>query len=229
MTTISDPKKNVLSLSLTKALPGIIMLAAIIFLPAWTFNYWQGWVYLAVLLTPMILVFIYMVKNDPETLERRLRMKEKVKKQKSIISLTIPLFLLAFILPGFDVRLGWSHVPAVISIIAAALVLLGYGIVFVVIRENRFASRLIEVAQGQKVIETGPYALVRHPMYSGMILFILMTPLALGSWWAMIPAAAAIPLIAARGVNEEKVLAADLPGYTDYLKKVKYRLLPGIW
>lgn len=229
MTTSSVPKMNMLTLSLTKVLPGIIVLAAIIFLPAWTLKYWQAWVYLAVLFIPMGFVLFYMVRNDPETLERRLRMKEKVNKQKSIISFTIPLFLLAYILPGFDVRLGWSKVPVIVSLIAATLVLLGYGIIFLVTRENRFASRVIEVAQEQKVIDTGPYAIVRHPMYSGMILFILMTPLALGSWWAMLTSIVIIPLIAARSLNEEKVLAVELPGYAEYLQKVKFRLLPGIW
>lgn len=229
MATVSISRKNVIMLSITKVLPSIVVLTAVIFLPAWTLNYWQGWVYLGVLFIPMGLVFFYWAKNDPEVLERRLRMKEKVSKQKSIVSLTIPLFLLAYILPGFDVRLGWSRVPAAISIIAASLVMLGYVIVFMVTRENRFASRVIEVAQEQKVIDTGSYAIMRHPMYSGMILFIVISPLALGSYWAMIPAAAIIPLIAVRCMNEEKLLAKDLPGYNEYLNKVKYRLLPGIW
>lgn len=229
MDTTVNLKRNVIITSLTKILPGLAAFTAMIFLPAWTLNYWQGWLYLGVLFVPMGFVFFYLAKNDPEVLERRLRMKEKVNKQKSIISFTIPFIMLAYILPGFDVRLGWSKVPVAVSIIAAILVLLGYGIVFMVTRENRFASRVIEVEQGQKVIDTGPYAFVRHPMYSGMILFILMTPLVLGSYWAMIPAMVIIPLIAVRCVNEEKLLANDLPGYEDYLKKVKFRLLPGIW
>ena len=227
---INAPVKiNVLKLALTKVIPGLVFLGAVIFLPAWTLNYWQGWVYLVVLLLPMAAVFLYMAKTDPELVERRLRMKEENTNQKRLLRLMSPLFLLAYILPGFDVRLGWSKVPAVVSIIAAGMVLVGYYIFFRVIRENRFASRVIEVAQGQKVIDTGPYALVRHPMYSGMILLYVMSPLALGSFWAMIPAVAIIPLIAARSTKEEELLAKDLPGYADYLKKVKYRLLPGVW
>ena len=222
-------KLNILKIALTKVIPVLLGLGAAIFLPAWTLNYWQGWVYLAVLLLPMAAVFLYMAKTDPELVARRLNMDEKNAGQKTIIRLSSPLFLLAYILPGFDVRLGWSKVPAVVSIIAAGLVLVGYYIFFRVIKENRFASRVIEVAQGQKVIDTGPYALVRHPMYTGMLLLYVMTPLALGSYWAMIPAAAIIPLIAARSVKEEELLTKDLPGYEAYLKKVKYRMLPGIW
>lgn len=222
-------KLNVLKIAITKVIPVLLGLGAAIFLPAWTLNYWQGWIYLAVLLLPMAAVFLYMAKTDPELVARRLNMNETNSGQKTIIRLSSPLFLLAYILPGFDVRLGWSKVPAVVSIIAAGMVLVGYYIFFRVIKENRFASRVIEVAQGQKVIDTGPYALVRHPMYTGMLLLYVMTPLALGSYWAMIPAAAIIPLIAARSVKEEELLTKDLPGYEAYLKKVKYRMLPGVW
>jgi protein-S-isoprenylcysteine O-methyltransferase Ste14 len=221
--------KHIIVLVLSRAIPAIIVLGALFFLPAWTLNYWQGWYYMAILFLPMGFVLIYLLRKDKELLERRLRMKERVSKQKNIITLTYPLFLLAFILPGFDVRLGWSRVPGIVSIIAGAFVLIGYFIFFLVIRENRFASRVIEVEIGQRVIDSGPYAVVRHPMYSGMILLYAMSPLALGSYWAMLPVVAIIPLIMARCVNEENVLEKELPGYSEYLNKVKYRLLPGIW
>lgn len=207
----------------------LVAIAAIIFLPAWTLRYWQGWLYMAILFLPMLFVMYYLLHNDPELLERRMRMRERESEQKKIIGLSMIPFLLAYILPGFDVRLGWSNVPAWVSILAAALVLAGYAFVFFVFRENRYASRVIEVEKEQAVISSGPYGLVRHPMYLGMSLLYVFSPLVLGSYWAMIPAALIIPVLVARILNEEKVLARDLKGYPEYMQKVRYRLFPGVW
>ena len=207
----------------------IPVLSAMFFLPAGTFAYWEAWVYLAVLLIPLSLVLSYLLKNDPELLERRMRMREKEAEQKLIVKLAYIPFLLAFLLPGFDKRFEWSSIPIAVVILSDIVVLLGYGTVFLVFRENRYASRIIEVEQEQKIISSGPYAVVRHPMYLGELLMYIFSPLALGSYWAMIPAILILPVFVARIWNEESVLARDLKGYREYLQKTKYRLIPGIW
>jgi len=207
----------------------ILVLGAIFFIPAGTLAYWQAWVYLVIILAPAALVVSYFLRNDPSFLVRRMKMKEKEREQRLIIKLGYLPYLLAFLLPGFDQRFGWSQVPFFVVIIAEILVVLGYGIVLMVYRENRFAARVVEVEQGQKVIDSGPYAHVRHPMYVGALLMLISTPLALASYWAMIPTIFMIPVIVARILNEESVLTRDLKGYTDYMHKTRYRLIPGIW
>lgn len=207
----------------------IPLMFAMFFLPAGTLNYWQAWMYLGTLFIPMIFVSIYLIKNDPGLLERRMKFGEKQKEQKKIINLSIIYYLLAFILPGLDHRFGWSHVSTVVSIVADILVAIGYGIVILVFRENSYASRIVEVTQEQKVVSSGPYAIVRHPMYVGVILMYGLSPLALGSYWAIIPALAIIPILVARITNEENLLREELKGYNDYILKTKYRLIPGIW
>ena len=149
--------------------------------------------------------------------------------QRRIIGLSLLWFILAFVLPGLDQRWGWSDVPVPVVIAADLLVLLGYGLIILVFRENQYASRTVQVEQGQQVIRSGPYARVRHPMYLGAILMYLASPLALGSYWALLPALLVVPILVARIANEEKVLERDLPGYREYEQDVRYRLLPGIW
>ena len=208
---------------------GIPVLFAILFLPAGTLAYWEAWVYLAILLIPMFLAFRYLLKNSPELLERRMRMREKETAQKRIMGLSYVYFLIAFLLPGFDRRWDWSQVPAIAVIVADVLVVLGYGVFLLVMKENRYASRIIEVEQEQQVISSGPYALVRHPMYLGVSLMYMASPLALGSYWALLPAALIIPILVARILNEEKVLGQELKGYQEYMQKVRFRLIPGLW
>jgi protein-S-isoprenylcysteine O-methyltransferase Ste14 len=135
----------------------------------------------------------------------------------------------SFVVPGFDHRLGWSSVPAWLVVVADALVLAGYLIFFLTVRENSFASRVIEVEDGQRVISTGPYAVVRHPMYTGIALMMVFAPLALGSWWAVIPALTTPPFLMLRILDEEEALVAQLPGYTEYTQRVRWRLIPGVW
>lgn len=212
-----------------RLLLGIPVLMLLLFLPAGTWNYWQAWLYLASLLVPMLFVLIYLLKVAPDLLERRMRGREKEAAQRGVIAVSLIYFLVVFTLPGLDVRFGWSEVPAAVSIAADVVVLLGYGIFFLVLHENRYASRVVEVEQEQSVISSGPYAVVRHPMYVGVILMYVFSPLVLGSYWAMLPALLIIPLLAARIRNEEDVLARDLPGYTAYMQQVKYRLIPGVW
>ena len=208
---------------------GILMIGAFLFWPAGTLNYWQAWAWFAALFIPMIISLVYLVKRDSALLERRTRTNETRPKQKWIIAISTVYFLIIFILPGFDKRNGWSNVPVWLVIIADLLVVAAYILYTLVLRANTYASRVIEVEQGQQVISTGPYALVRHPMYLAMILMMVATPLALGSFWAFVPSLALIPLLAARAKNEEQLLLTDLPGYREYTQKTRYRLFPGIW
>jgi protein-S-isoprenylcysteine O-methyltransferase Ste14 len=205
------------------------MMIAMFFLPAGEFKYWEAWVYLAIVSIPMVLALTHFLKKDPELLERRMRMKEKETKQKTFAKLLFLYFLLIFLLLGFDKRFGWSDSSVEAVIVADILVLLGYTIIFLVLRENSYASRIIEVEREQKVISHGPYAIVRHPMYVGAMLMYIFSPLALGSYWAMIPALSIIPLLVARIRNEETVLVRELKGYKEHLLRTKYRLIPGLW
>jgi protein-S-isoprenylcysteine O-methyltransferase Ste14 len=212
-----------------RLLVAIPVLFAFFFLPAGTISYWEAWVYMAIIFIPMLLVLAYLLKNDPDLLERRMKMRERETEQKLIVKLSVFQFLLAYLLPGFDQRFGWSNVPAAVVIVAELLVLTGYGIFFLVLRENRYASRVIEVEQAQQVITSGPYRIVRHPMYLGLLAFYIFSPLALGSYWAMIPAFLIVPIFVARIRNEEIVLTRDLKGYQEYKQKTTNRLIPGIW
>jgi len=165
-------------------LAAILILGAMFFLPAGTIFYWEAWAYLAILFIPVLFVLLYLIKNEPDLLERRMRMREKEAEQKLIIKLSFLYFLAAFLLPGFDQRYGWSSVPAPVVLMADLIVLLGYALFFLALKENRYASRIIEVEPQQQVITTGPYALVRHPMYLAVLLMYIFSPLALGSYWA---------------------------------------------
>lgn len=200
-----------------------------LFLPAGSLDYWQAWIYCSVLFIPALFVVFYFLKKDPELLERRMRMREKEERQKTIIKIGYILFFIGFIIPGLDYRYHWSNVPVLLVIAANAIVLSGYILVFFVLRENSYASRIIEVEKGQKVITTGPYAIVRHPMYLGVLLMYLLTPLALGSYRALIFFLPILPLIVARLMNEEELLLRELPGYKEYCQKTRYRLIPFIW
>ncbi|HUX49570.1 MAG TPA: isoprenylcysteine carboxylmethyltransferase family protein [Spirochaetia bacterium] len=214
---------------LTRLVTVVCLLGLIFFLPAWTFAYWNAWIYLAVLLIPMLFALRYLLKRDPQLLERRMRTREREPEQKRLVGLSLIPFLAGFILPGFDFRFGWSRVPMAVALGADLLVLLGYVIVILVFRENSYASRTVEVEEGQSVIATGPYSIVRHPMYVGAILMYCLSPIALGSYWAVIPALFIVPVLVQRIRNEEIILERDLLGYADYMKKIRYRLLPGIW
>jgi len=199
------------------------------FLPAWSLKYWEGWAYIFTVAIPMAFFGVYLFKHDPKLLERRMRTKEKQKDQKIVIILSLLSFPFVFLLPGFDKRLGWSEVPLTVEIIAFAMVLLGYLMTIYVLKANSYASRIIEVEKSQKVITTGPYALVRHPMYSAVSVLYLFTPVALGSYWAIIPAVILLFVFIPRIQGEERELLANLEGYREYTQKVKYRLIPGIW
>jgi protein-S-isoprenylcysteine O-methyltransferase Ste14 len=207
----------------------LLILGLMFFWPAGTFRFWQAWIYIAILYIPMLGVFAYLVRKDPELLERRLRAKERERQQKNIQIIGSLFFLGVYLLPGFDRRFGWSSVPVAVVIAADILVLGGYGLFVRVLKENSYASRIVEVEENQKVITTGPYAVVRHPMYLTIMIMYVFAPLALGSYWAAIPALSLILILVARIRNEEKVLLDKLAGYKEYVRRVKFRLIPGIW
>ena len=207
-----------------------LFLGLIILFPAGTFDFWQAYLYLSVLVLPMIFVILYFVKQDPKFLERRTRAKEKEKQQKLIVILTTPIFLAGFIIPGLDHRFDWSNIPTFLVIAADIVVLLGYLIIFLVFKQNSYASRIVEVNENQKVITTGLYGVVRHPMYLGILIMYLPTPIALGSYWGLIPFIAFLPVaLVFRILNEEKVLSNNLQAYKEYCQKTRYRLIPFIW
>jgi protein-S-isoprenylcysteine O-methyltransferase Ste14 len=208
---------------------GVAVIGGIFFLPAGTLRYWQAWLFMATVFIPMILATAYFLRHDPEVLERRMKAREERDRQKTVQKLGAVIWLGVFILPGLDHRFEWSSVPAPLVIVSALLVLAGYVFVFFTLRENRFASRTIRVEEGQTVITTGPYALVRHPMYLGVLAMFLFSPLALGSYWALIPALFMPVFLALRILDEEKALGEELPGYREYTQKTRKRLIPGIW
>ncbi len=206
-----------------------LVLGLVFFWPAGTFRFWQAWVYVAILFIPMLVVFVYFIRRDPELLERRMKAREKERRQKTIIGLSSLVFIGIYLLPGLDRRYGWSSVPVIVVIAADIIILAGYGLFVRVLKENRYASRIVEVAEKQPVITTGPYAVVRHPMYVAVGIIYVLSPLALGSYWAMLPSLLVILVLVARITNEEKVLLAELAGYREYVRRVRYRLIPGIW
>ena len=204
-------------------------LGLIFFVPAGTLDYWEAWVYCAVLLVPFVFVLTYLLRKDPELLARRIRLNEKEPAQRRIIRASSLIFFTGFLIPGLDHRFGWSDIPVEAVLAANVLVIVGYALVFLVFKENPFASRVVEVEPDQRVISSGPYALVRHPMYLGTSIMWLATPIALGSYWAL-PVFLILPIVLVyRIMNEEEVLQRELPGYREYTQTVKYRLIPGIW
>ncbi len=226
-TLLSPPQLR--RMVIERLLAAVLIFGAMLFLPAGTVLYWEGWAFMVILFIPMSAFAIYLLRYNPALLERRLRMREREPQQRVVIAVSSVVLLAVFLLPGFDKRFGWSSVPIWLIIAADIVVLFGYLLSILTLRENEYASRSVEVAQGQRVITTGPYSLIRHPLYLATVLIFGFSPLALGSYWALIPAALFPVVLVARILNEEKVLLRDLDGYADYCKVVRYRLIPGIW
>lgn len=219
-----------------KALRGLAFLflvtAVLLFIPAGTLDYWQACAFLAVFFAPSVAVTVYLMKEDPKLLERRMSggpRAEKEPAQKIIMSVAWVGFIALVVVPALDHRFRWSHMPSYVALIGDALVLLGWLAIFFVFKENTFTSATVELAPDQRVVSTGPYALVRHPMYAGGLVMLMGIPLALGSWWGTLAMVVIVPVILWRLFDEEDFLAKNLSGYVEYQKKVRHRLLPLVW
>ena len=220
---------KLLSQAVVKFLAGLLLVGLLLFLPAGTLDFWQAWVLLGILFIPMFAAGLVLLKKNPELLAKRLNAKEEQAEQKEVVLFSGLMFLAAFILAGLNRRFGWIVLPAWMTYAAAAVFLLAYALYAEVLRENTYLSRTVEVQENQKVIDTGLYGIVRHPMYMATLFLFLSMPLVLGSVISFIVMLAYIPIIARRIRNEEQVLEEGLEGYAEYRKRVKYRLVPFIW
>jgi protein-S-isoprenylcysteine O-methyltransferase Ste14 len=209
-----------------------VAMGFLLFVPAGTLRYWQGWVYLALFTGASALTTLYLLKHDRALLERRMAggpTAEKRPVQRIIMTGASIGFVVLLVVPGLDRRFGWSQVPLAVIFAGDALVVIGFWLIFLVYRENTFTSATIEVAENQRVVSTGPYAIVRHPMYASATLYLLGTPLALGSYWGLVPIAVMIPFLIWRLLDEERMLVRNLPGYAAYRTRVRHRLVPLVW
>jgi protein-S-isoprenylcysteine O-methyltransferase Ste14 len=207
----------------------IVGLGVLLFVPAGTMDFWQAWAYLSVFGTSVVLIFAYLYKHDPKLLERRLNRTEKEQSQKRIQLYIFITYIGTLVLPSMDHRFLWSDVPFKVVMAGDGLVALGYCLMFFVLKENTFAAATVEVVGGQKVISTGLYSVIRHPMYAGGIITLLGTPLALGSWWGLLMFIPSVIIIVWRLFDEENLLSQSLSGYKEYCHKVRYHLVPFIW
>lgn len=228
-TTGNNMDNGLLTQALAKFFLGVILLGILIFLPAWSFRYWQGWLLMAILFIPMFVAGLVMMAKNPDLLRKRLNAKEQETEQKTVVKLSGLLFIAAFVVAGLNWRFGWCVLPDWAVWVAAGLFLASYLLYAEVLRENTYLSRTIEVQENQKVIDTGLYGIIRHPMYMATTVLFLTMPLVLASPISFFIMLLYIPVIAKRIKNEEKVLEEGLEGYSDYKKKVKYRILPFIW
>ena len=222
-------KIKLLLSALTKFLFGLVLVGVILFLPAGSFDFVGGWLFITLLFIPMIFLGAVLLIKAPDLLAKRLDANEKDSTQKGVVAFSGLLFLVGFIVAGLDFRFGWSHVPTWLVITASVVLLASYALYAEVMRENAYLSRTIEVQEGQKVVSSGLYGIVRHPMYAVTVWLFLSIPLVLGSFWSLLCFAPYPILMAVRILNEEKVLTEGLDGYDDYKKKVKCRLIPFIW
>jgi len=220
---------NLLLNALSKYLAGLVLVGAVLFLPAGTLRYPNGWLFIGLLFLPMLLLGVVLFCRSPDLLAKRLNAKEKQTAQKGVVALSGLAFFLGFLAAGLDFRFGWSHVPGWVTAAAALILLLSYGLYAEVMRENAYLSRTVEVQEGQTVVDTGLYGVVRHPMYLATILLFLSIPVVLGSWWSFLIFLHYPILIVVRIKNEERLLEEELPGYKEYKNKVKYKLFPLIW
>ena len=221
--------KGLLTQALVKYFLGVILLGTLVFLPAWSLHYWQGWLLMGILFVPMFVAGLVMLAKNPDLLRKRLNAKEQEAEQKAVVKLSGLLFIIAFVIAGLNWRFGWWVLPDWAVWVAAGLFLASYILYAEVLRENTYLSRTIEVQENQKVIDTGLYGIVRHPMYMATTVLFLAMPLVLASPISFFIMLGYIPVIARRIKNEEKVLEDGLEGYAEYKKKVKYRILPFIW
>ena len=217
------------SQAIVKFLSGLLLVGLLLFLPAGTFAFWQAWLLMGILFVPMFLAGLVMMQKSPALLRKRLDAREAQSEQRAVIALSGLMFLAAFIVAGLNFRFGWIVMPAWVSYVSAVVFLLAYGLYAEVLRVNVWLSRTVEVQENQKVIDTGLYGLVRHPMYMSTLLLFLSMPLVLGSVISLAIMLVYIPIIAKRIRNEEQVLENGLEGYTDYKKRVRYKVIPFVW
>ncbi len=215
--------------AVSKYLMGLVLTGVLIFLPAGGFDYFGGWLFIALLFIPMLALGLVLFIKAPDLLKKRLENKEREKTQKGVVGLSGLLFLFGFILAGLDRRFGWSEVPMWTVILFSVIFLIFYALYCEVMRENAYLSRTVKVSRGQKVVSTGLYSIVRHPMYFSTVFLFLSIPVILGSWWAILCFAPYPALMVMRIKNEEELLEKELEGYSEYKKSVKYRLIPFIW
>ena len=215
--------------ALTKFICGLLLVGLLIFLPAGTLQFTYGWLFIGLLFVPMLIAGFVMFFKSPDFLAKRLEAKEKQATQKGVVALSGLMFIAGFVVAGLDYRFSWSQMPVAVTIIASVLFLTAYALYAEVMRENAYLSRTIKVEEGQKVVDTGLYGIVRHPMYMATILLFLMIPIVLGSWYALIAFAFYPAIIIVRLKDEETLLTGELPGYAEYKKKVTYRIIPFIW
>ena len=220
---------KLLAQGLLKMLSGMLIVALVLFLPAGSWNYFNGWLFCGLLFLPMLVLGALLLWKAPALLEKRLNTKEQAKTQMAVVAVSSLLFLAAFVAAGLDFRFGWTHVPIWLVCLAAVLQLAAYGLYAEVMRENAWLSRTVEVQENQKVIDTGLYGIIRHPMYTATILLFLAMPLVLGSWVSFAIMLLSPVVIVFRIRNEEQVLEAGLAGYREYKQRVRCRLLPFIW
>ena len=208
---------------------GLVLVGSFVFLPAGSLSYMNGWLFVSLLFIPMLILGIVLLIKSPSLLEKRLSVREKESTQRSVVAISAFLFVSGFVVAGLDFRFEWSEIPIWVVILSSVILLVSYALYAEVMRENAYLSRTVEVQKNQKVIDTGLYGIVRHPMYAVTVWLFLSVPLVLGSWWALICFAPYIIVMAVRIQNEERVLEAGLEGYAEYKKRVKYRILPFVW
>lgn len=215
--------------ALVKFFCGFLLVGLLIFLPAGTLAFAKGWLLMGLLFGPMFIAGLVMLAKSPEFLAKRLDVKEKRSAQQGVVKLSGLMFIAGFVVAGLDFRFGWSVMPRAVTVVASVLFLLAYLLYAEVMRENAYLSRTIKVEEGQTVVSTGLYGIVRHPMYMATLLLFLVMPLVLGSWWALIPFAFYPAIIISRLKDEETLLTRELAGYAEYKEKVRYRIIPFIW
>ncbi len=226
---VNDMDKQLFSQAIAKYLAGVVLVGVLIFLPAGTLNFRNGWILMAILFVPMFCAGMVMLYKSPDLLRKRLNAKEKEMEQKTVVALSGLMFLAAFILAGLNYRFRWTTLPDAVIYISAGLFLLSYVLYAEVMRENAYLSRTIEVQEDQTVVDTGLYGIVRHPMYAATLLLFLSMPLVLGSLPSFAVMLAYILIIVKRILNEEEVLEEGLKGYKEYKEKVRYRIIPFVW
>ena len=215
--------------ALVKFLAGLILVGVLLFWPAGSLEYMNGWLFVGLLFIPMLILGIVLMIKSPSLLEKRLKAKEGEKTQRGVVAVSGLLFVAGFVVAGLDYRFGWSQMPAWLVALSLVILLVSYALYAEVMRENAYLSRTIEVQENQKVVDSGLYSVVRHPMYAVTVWLFLSIPIVLGSWWSLLCFFPYVVVIVFRILNEEKGLEAGLDGYAEYKKRVKYRILPFVW